>query len=160
MDRMLSFDWMSTRMKKWTSHVITHFFDVAIVNAWIQYHSDSKVLEQPEKQTKQYLDFKLDLAEELMGCDDQYSEKESSDDDDSAEYVAPPPNKRRMWIPQPEKAMQRKGASHMPEMVDQKSAERYRNCQKAKTRQDGVRNSSKMHLCLTKKKNCFKMYHH
>lgn len=136
MDIMLSFYWMSTRTKKWTSCVITHFFDVAIVNAWIQYHLDSKVLEQPEKQTKQYLDFKLDLAEELLACDNQYSEKESSDDDDdddSDEYVAPPPNKRRMWIPQPEKAMRRKGASHMPEMVDQKSAERYRNCQKGKT---------------------------
>lgn len=158
MDRMLSFYWMSTRTKKWTSCVITHFFDVAIVNAWIQYHSDSKVLEQPEKQTKQYLDFKLDLAEELMACDNQYSEKESSDDDDSDEYVAPPPNKRRMWIPQPEKAMRRKGASHMPEMVDQKSAERYRNCQKGKTFIRCLK--CKMHLCLTKKKNCFKKYRH
>lgn len=63
-ERMLSFYQMSTRTKMWTTCVMTHFFDVAMTNARIQYKSESKVLNQPAKNKQQYLD--LHLAEELL----------------------------------------------------------------------------------------------
>uniref|UniRef100_A0A3B4ZK71 Si:ch211-255f4.7 n=1 Tax=Stegastes partitus TaxID=144197 RepID=A0A3B4ZK71_9TELE len=97
-DRMLSFYRMSTRTKKWTSRVMTHFFDVAITNAWIQYKSDSKALNRPAENTQQYLDFKLHLAEELL---DSPSFDDSSEDSEE-EYQ--PPTKTR--IPQPEPSVQ------------------------------------------------------
>ncbi|KAI3376615.1 hypothetical protein L3Q82_017049, partial [Scortum barcoo] len=118
-DRMLSFYCMSTRTKKWTSRVMTHFFDVAITNAWIQYKSDSKALNRPARNTQQYLDFKLHLAEELL---DSPSFDDSSEDSEE-EYQ--PPTKTR--IPQPELSIRRLGARHMPEMMDIKHGERCRN---------------------------------
>uniref|UniRef100_A0A3B3C0R0 Si:ch211-255f4.7 n=1 Tax=Oryzias melastigma TaxID=30732 RepID=A0A3B3C0R0_ORYME len=133
-DRILSFYRMSTRTKKWTSRVKTHFFDVAITNAWIQYKSDSKALNRPAKNTQQYLDFKLHLAEELM---------DSPSFDDSSEREDKP-------------SVRRLGARHMPEKMDIKERCRNKGCN-GKTY---IRCSKcKMFLCITKKKACFKDYH-
>ncbi|XP_027137478.1 piggyBac transposable element-derived protein 3-like [Larimichthys crocea] len=149
-DRMLSFYRMSTRTKKWTSRVMTHFFDVAITNSWIQYKSDSKVLNRPAKNTQQYLDFKLHLAEELL---DSLAFDDSSEDSED-EYQ--PPTKKR--IPQPEPSVRRLGARHMPEMMDIKHAERCRN--KGCNGKTYMRcTKCKMFLCITKKKSCFQDYH-
>lgn len=149
-DRMLSFYHMSTRTKKWTSRVVTHFFDIAITNAWIQYKSDSKALNRPAKNTQQYLDFKLHLAEELL---DSPSFDDSSEDSEE-EYQ--PPTKTR--IPQPEPSVRRLGARHMPEMMDIKHAERCRN--KGCNGKTYIRcTKCKMFLCVTKKKTCFQDYH-
>ncbi|CAJ1081222.1 piggyBac transposable element-derived protein 3-like isoform X2 [Xyrichtys novacula] len=149
-DRMLSFYRMSTRTKKWTSRVMTHFFDVAITNALVQYKSDSKVLNRPAKNTQQYLDFKLHLAEELM---DSASFEDSSEDSEE-EYQ--PPAKTR--LPQPEPSVRRLGSRHMPEMMDIKHAVRCRN--KGCNGKTFIRcTKCKMFLCITKQKTCFKDYH-
>eukprot|EP00064_Thunnus_orientalis_P023460 superscaffoldBa00008893_g23703 len=108
-----------SKTKKWKSRVITHFFDVAITNSWIQYKSDSKALNRPAKNTEQYLDFKLHLAEELSDS----PEHDDSSEDSEEEYEPP----TKMWIPQPEPSVRRLGAMHMLEMVDIKHAERCRN---------------------------------
>ncbi|XP_035985603.1 piggyBac transposable element-derived protein 3-like [Fundulus heteroclitus] len=150
-DRMLSFYRMSSRTRKWTSRVISHFFDVAITNSWIQYKSDSKALHRASKNTHQYLDFKLVLAEELLESPELDNSCEESED----EYE--PPSKMR--IPQPEPSVRRIGATHMPEMMDTKHAERCRNkgC-KSKTYMRCTK--CKMFLCIAKKRNCFQDYHH
>ncbi|CAG5993253.1 unnamed protein product [Menidia menidia] len=109
---------MSTRTKKWTSRVVTHFFDVAITNAWIQYSSDSTALNRTAKNTERYLDLKLHLAEEPM----ESPAFDDSSEDSEEEYR--PPSKTR--IPQPEPSVRRVGAIHMPEMMDIKHAERCR----------------------------------
>lgn len=149
-DRMLSFYRMSARTRKWTCRVIAHFFDVAITNSWIQYKRDCEALQRPVKNIHQYLDFKIQLAEELI----EFSTEEESEEENDEDYV--PPTKKR--IPQPDHTTRKFGALHLPEMLDIKHGERCRKmgC-KGKTY---VRCSKcKMFLCLTKKKSCFKEYH-
>ncbi|KAJ8417458.1 hypothetical protein AAFF_G00286850 [Aldrovandia affinis] len=97
-DRMLSYYRISSRTKKWTARVICHFFDVAITNSWIQYKSDSKALNRPAKDTQQYLEFKLHLAEELM---DKTKPENSTCEEEEYEPAM------KMRIPQPEKSFHR-----------------------------------------------------
>jgi len=91
--------------------MITHFFDVAITNSWIQYKSNSKVLNRPAKKPQQYLDFKLHLAEDLLNCPEQLDDS----CEDSEEEYAPP---TRMRIQQPEPSVRGLGARHTSEMMD------------------------------------------
>lgn len=155
-DRMLSFYRMASRTKKWTMRVIAHFFDVAITNSWIQYKSDSIVLNRSAKNTEQFLDFKLHLANELLNyLEPDDTDKRVDDSEESEEEYEPTIKKR---IPQPEESLRKYGARHMPEMVDCNHAERCRNhgC-KGKTYMRCI--SCKMFLCITKKRNCFLEYH-
>lgn len=108
-DRMLSFYGMANRTKKWTMCVIAHFFDVAITNSWMQYKSDSIVLNRSAIYTEQFLDC---ICQKLLN----YLEPEDTDNrvdngEESEEEYEPPIKKR---IPQPEASLRKYGSRHMP----------------------------------------------
>lgn len=76
---------------------VLHFFNLEINNSWLQYRSD--------------LQFKLLLGEELITWAQAGSASDSEDD-------STPPKQK--WKPQPNEALRRYVAIHLPEMVDMK----------------------------------------
>ncbi|MGH0175209.1 UNVERIFIED_CONTAM: hypothetical protein FKN15_011901 [Acipenser sinensis] len=142
---------MASRSRTWTVQVIIfNFFDLAITNSWIQYKSDSIALDHPAKNTKQYLEFKLLLAQELIAQAQSSSGDGVITDsrDDHYELHC------KKWvlthsIPIQSSAFARDDARQtcikMPKKSDRKT---YVMCTKCK-----------MFLCAAKKRNCFKEYH-
>nr|AHN53433.1 DDE domain transposase [Nuttalliella namaqua] len=65
-DRFVSYYRITTRTKKWTIRVFTHFLDMACCNAWIQYTRDCKSAEVATKNRLDLLEFKANVAESLI----------------------------------------------------------------------------------------------
>ncbi|XP_035259726.1 dual specificity mitogen-activated protein kinase kinase 4b isoform X2 [Anguilla anguilla] len=157
-DRMISSYQMSSQTRKWTVCTMLHFVDLSVTNSWIQYCADSHANGRARKETIQYLDFKLLLAEEMItqaqsGESHQIDEVMSSDDE---EYT--PPSKRRHVQPQPADSVRMYGSVHLPKMVEAANASRCRRpgCN-GKTFVKCVK--CNMFLCVSKKKDCFLEYH-
>lgn len=87
---------------------VLHFFNLEINNSWLQYRSD---LQLRRKKPLKFLDFKLLLGEELITWAQSGSASDSEDD-------STPPKQK--WKPQPNEALRRYVAIHLPEMVDMK----------------------------------------
>ena len=140
---------MSSRTKKWTVRTILHFTDLAITNSWLLDRQDSQALQRPAKNTSQYLEFKILLAEELITQGQTCQQEQTSD-----EELSPEIKKRK---PHPDERIRKYGATHLPEMVNNPSPSRCRmpGCN-SKTFVRCVK--CQMFLCVSKKSQCFIRY--
>lgn len=57
-DQLVSFFRTSIMLKKWTLRMVTHAFDMAYVNSWLEYKMDCKHLNIGTKNTMDLLHFK------------------------------------------------------------------------------------------------------
>lgn len=66
LDQLISLYRIDIRSRKWPLRIISHAFDVAVVNSWLEYRRDneSKVT-QPQK-IMDLLEFKMNVAEVLV----------------------------------------------------------------------------------------------
>lgn len=78
-DRYMSYYRIKVRTEKWTARFFTHFLDLAVCNAWIEYQRDAQVMGVPKKEALPLLQFKQDIAETLIRGNPTCNGKKSSD---------------------------------------------------------------------------------
>jgi Transposase IS4 len=155
-DRMISYYRMDARTCKWTIRTIFHFFDLAIVNAWIGYREDEIANGTPRKKIMQLMDFRITVAETYMAATEP--DETSDDRDESEEEGGSRSTRRRSVVPAPAASFRIASARHLPEMAASAHSMRCRNdgCS-GKTKVRCI--SCRVFLCMTAERNCFKNYH-
>lgn len=65
-DQLMSYYHVYMKSRKWTLRMITHAFDMAVANSWLEYKQDAENMGILKKDQKDLLHFKTTLAEELV----------------------------------------------------------------------------------------------
>ncbi len=67
LDQLVSLYRTEIRSRKWTLRMITHAFDLVVVNSWLEYRLDAKRANLQRKDTLDLLHFKMNVAQCLVG---------------------------------------------------------------------------------------------
>ena len=148
-DQMISYYRMGSKTKKWTVRTLMHFIDLSCANSWREYIIDCKKNERPPKDTKKYLEFKLDIAENLLNSINQISSSEDEENSVTRSRVTPLPNP----------AKRKKAADHLPIIFP--SSEPYHRCRLPHCSKFSRTYYEKceVYLCLNTSRNCFSKFH-
>lgn len=155
LDQSLSYYRTFIKSKKWTLRVIMHFLDMAISSSWMEYKSDMLRNGEPEKNIKDLLNFRMEIAYYLLNVSQVHTRKRGRPSN-----VEPPivPTCRQRTEIRPTVDIQFDRISHLPEVDSNKEATRCKlpGC---KGRTHFTCGKCKVHLCLLNNRNCFKAFH-
>ena len=154
-DRMLSVCPSRNRTKKWTIRVMSHLFDLAVVNAWLQYRVVEAEKGIARKHIVQLREYKLNLGTKLIADNEEGSDGGSEDEE--YEDLEPKHVKRKILIkPIPSKEHRTKSAAHLPEYGTKQSRCRKSGCAKKTT---VFCKKCDIFLCFTPNRNCYSHFH-
>lgn len=166
-DQLVSYYRVYMKSRKWTLRMITHVFDMAVANSWLEYKQDANNMGISKKDQKHLLHFKITLAEELVivgrfspGNKRGRPTSSPSSSTRSAECHSPIPAKTssKALEFQPTEGVSKDLFGHFPAYDDKKEPTRCKN-EKCTGKTHVVCNKCKIHLCFTPKKNCFSDFH-
>lgn len=130
-DRMLSICPSRNRTKKWTIRVISHFFDLAVVNSWLQYRQQKLFSGKKLSEIEQLREFKLNLGCKWIEDNDESSDGES--DPNELDELLPQHKKRKITIvPLPSLQRRQQKAAHLPDYGPKQARCRNSGCDKKK----------------------------
>lgn len=154
LDQMMEYYRAFIKTKKWTLKVLIHFLDLAVVNAWRKYKIDCEANKVPRKNVLPLLDFRMEVADAYLSTP---SRKRRLSEDESTEDDQPPVTKK--YIPhRPSNAKRYDGYEHLP-IFDQLSAPRSCRLETCKSRSKIRCIKCDVYLCLSRGKDCFRLYH-
>ena len=147
LDGLLSYYRIPVKSKKWCHCLISHFLDVACVQAWLFYWKDADA-----KDGMSLKPFKMSIAESLLK---QRKAKRGRPSTSSIEADHAAKAQRGPAKPIPNKSVRTDGYEHWPEFSETKGRCRNPGCKgipKVKYTKCDVR------LCFTTNLNCFKKF--
>lgn len=156
-DRQLAVCPTRSRTKKWTVRFFSHMLDLAINNCWIQYKKNEQEKGTPAKKILQLRFYKMAIAEELIELNTAPFENSDSNDEYAADDgIYRKRRGRSAFVQIPSKIRRMQGSTHMPDFTEKQMRCRLPGCEMKSTAKCL---SCDVHLCLTAKRNCFKLFH-
>ena len=156
-DQIIALYRMAFRSKKYYQRMIFYLFDMAVVNSWFLYRRDADNLSIPKSKQLGLSAFKLSIAFFLMKSGKDVLKKrgrQSSSSIDSEYKKKKKTGNATMPIPQADIRLDRYG--HFPAISDTRATCKLPGCT-GKIFMYCMK--CNVHLCCSKKKNCFYEFH-
>ena len=156
LDQLISYYRIFIKSKKWTLRVIFHFVDVAVCASWIEYRKEciaNKVVPKP------LLEFKQLLGRSLTCINRTDSRKRGRAFYNSLDMPEIPSNSKYIrGEVRPLREVHYGGIKHLPHHDDTCAPSRCKQ-PKCSGRSRIMCKKCKVHLCLTKDRNCYYDFH-
>lgn len=144
------------RSRKWTLRMITHAFELAVVNSWLEYRLDAKRANLQTKDTLDILHFKMNVAQCLVSVHKPVAAKRGRPS--MSPEPQPHAHRPRVQDARPLPEVQYDMVDHMPNYDEKTEATRCkRPCCTGKTHV--FCDKCNIHLCFVPHRNCFKAAH-
>lgn len=160
-DQLVSYYRIFMKSKKWTIRLIFHAINMAVANCWLQYKNNADALKIPKDKQLTLLNFKINLAEELILVGRPTPPRKRSRPSTSPGNSNVQKTKVRCAKSlefRTLSSVSQDQISHFPKYDEKKEATRCKknNCS-GKTHI--MCRKCNIHLCFTPKKDCFYNYH-
>uniref|UniRef100_A0A3B4VA40 PiggyBac transposable element-derived protein domain-containing protein n=1 Tax=Seriola dumerili TaxID=41447 RepID=A0A3B4VA40_SERDU len=159
LDQLISLYRTEIRSKKWTLRMITHAFDMAVVNSWLEYRLDAKRANIQTKDIQDLLHFKMKVAQCLVKVHKTVAAKRRRPSMSPEPQLVPKrPVHRPVQDVRPLPEVQYDTVDHMPNYDEKKEATR---CKKpyCTGKTHVFCDKCNIHLCFVPHRNCFKAAH-
>lgn len=163
-DQLVSFFRTFIKSKKWTMRMVTHAFDMATVNSWLEYKMDYGHLNLEKNKKMDLLHFKERLGETLIIVGKTFEKKRGRPSKISLLSPSTSGNlmdtskKQKNKIDQrPFEEVRFDHIDHLPTFICEYPVRcKYEGC---KLRSPVKCIKCNVHLCFTKRNECFRLYH-
>lgn len=159
-DQLVSFFRTFIKSKKWTMRMVTHAFDMATVNCWLEYKIDYENLSLDKKKKMDLLHFKERLGETLILVGSTIVKKRGRPSNSLSSSLSPSTSKKptRQIDQRPFDEVRLDHTDHLPT---------FDNCEfPIRCKFEGCKLRSRVkctkcnvHLCFTIRNECFRLYH-
>ncbi|KAL7867876.1 hypothetical protein SRHO_G00092600 [Serrasalmus rhombeus] len=159
LDQLVSLYRTEIRSKKWTLRMITHAFDMAVVNSWLEYRLDAKRANIQTKDIQDLLHFKMNVAQSLVRVHKTMAAKRGRPSmSPEPQHVPQRPVCRPFQDVRPLPEVQYDMVDHMPNYDEKKEATRCK-MPKCTGKTHVFCDKCNIHLYFVPQRNCFKAAH-